>query len=44
MALNREDLDDDQLLLVVTDARSGRTVPVHEVTIVALQRYFDAVD
>lgn len=44
LALNRDDLDHDQLALNVKDANGGRTIPVHESTVVALQRYFDAID
>lgn len=45
LALNREDLDREQSLLVVRDAKGGgRKVPLHETTVQALQNYFDCVD
>lgn len=45
LALNRDDLDEDQLLLVVKDDQhDGRKVSLHESTIVALQVYCDRVD
>lgn len=45
LALNREDLDTRQSLLVVRHAkRGGRKVPLHATTLQALQHYFDCVD
>lgn len=45
LGLNREDLDEDQLLLIVRQAKGGgRKVPLHETTLQALQHYFDCVD
>lgn len=45
LGLNREDIDEDQLLLIVRHAKGGgRKVPLHETTVQALQHYFDGVD
>lgn len=45
LALDRADLDRQRLLLHVRHAKRGsRTVPLHESTIQALDRYFAAVD
>lgn len=45
LRLNREDMDENQLLLIVRHAKGGgRKVPLHETTLQALQDYFDCVD
>ncbi|MBK5238920.1 MAG: tyrosine-type recombinase/integrase [Actinomycetales bacterium] len=45
LALNRDDLDMKHLSLVIRQAKGGgRTVPLHETTVRALQGYFDCVD
>ncbi|WP_158250871.1 tyrosine-type recombinase/integrase [Cryobacterium sp. Y82] len=45
LALNRDDLDLKQLSLVIRQAKGGgRTVPLQETTVRALQRYFDCID
>lgn len=45
LALDREDLDERQLLLVVRRAKGGgRKVPLHETTFHALRSYYELVD
>lgn len=45
LALDRDDLNKDRLLLIVRHAkRGGRKVPLHESTVRALKGYFDCVD
>jgi integrase len=45
LALDRDDLNKDGLLLIVRHAkRGGRKVPLHESTVRALEGYFDCVD
>lgn len=45
LALNREDIEENQLLLIVRQAkRGGRKVPLHETSLHALWQYFDCVD
>ena len=45
LALDRDDVNKDRLLLIVRHAkRGGRKVPLHESTVRALKGYFDCVD
>ena len=44
LALDRDDIDPDQRLLVVSDYRGHRQVPLHDSTIAAVQHYCDYVD
>lgn len=45
LALNRDDLDKNRLLLTVRHAKGGgRKVPLHDTTLRAVQGYFDCVD